>query len=364
MKRRLLWAAIFLLLPVTLLLQRLAQLNPQAVEQYYSRGFYPAAASVISRYFNLFPFSCVEFILYAGIIFAVFCIILAVIYMIRRKGRLLLRLILTGAGAAITVYFLFMVMWGLCYSRTPLEKNLCYKAGTPTVTELSAILKNETRSINALCGRVRYDKNGHSFYAGGFSKISANVGNGYNALAGKSSLNKTLFGFGEPRPKGILGSKALSYTGVEGIFVPFTYEPNVNTDCPAFVQPFNAAHESAHYKGFAREQEANFVAYLADTANSDPYFQYSAHMEAYIYISNALYETDQNAWKTAAAGLDSRAVGDFKYYNDFILAHRSYATDVSNKVNDSYLKSQGQQGVITYNMFVTLLADKYRSELF
>jgi hypothetical protein len=364
MKRRFLQATMFLLLPLALIFQQLAKLYPQSVEQFYSRGFYPAVSSAVSLYFNLFPFSCAECILYALVVFAVFIIVLAFVYLFRRKFKALFKLFVTVIGFAITGYFLFLLMWGLNYNRAPLENNLGYKTGTPTVTELSAILKSETRSINALCDSVSYDKNGRSNYPGGFGKISSGVTEGYAALAKQSSLDKTLFGSGLPRPKSIFASKYMSYTGIEGIFVPFTYEPNVNTDCPAFVLPFNAAHESAHYKGFAREQEASFVAYLADTANSDPYFQYSAHMEAYIYISNALYETDQSAWQKAAGSLDPRAKGDFQYYNDFIVSHSSYAADVSSKVNDSYLKSQGQQGIITYDMFVTLLADKYRSEPF
>ncbi len=154
----------------------------------------------------------------------------------------------------------------------------------------------------------------------------------------------------------------MAYTGIEGVFFPFTCEPNVNTDSPSFVLPFDTAHESAHFKGFAREDEANFIAYLADSLNPDPYFQYSAHMEAYIYVSNALYETDISKWQVISAKLDKRAIGDLRYYNEYITEHQSPAQNISTKVNDSYLKSQGQQGVISYDMFVNLLADKYRTE--
>lgn len=355
-------AVLLLLFPAAVILQNVSARFPRSVERYYSRGFYRAVSGAISRYFNLFPFSCAELVLYSGIAFALFAAVVAVISVVRRRFIALLRIFLAAACIFTTGYFLFMVLWGLNYNRVSLEENLKYKTGSPSVEELSAMMQSETDAINSLCGKVSYDENGRSHYPGGFREISARVSDGYEALAKQSPFNADLFGFARPRPKGVLASKLMSYTGIEGIFIPFTYEPNVDTDLPDFVLPFDAAHESAHFKGFAREQEANFVAYLACLASGDPYFQYSAHMEAYIYISNALYKTDYPAWEAVAKKLDRRAAGDFIYYNAYLAAHQSRASDVSNKVNDSYLKSQGQQGVVTYDMFVTLLADKYRTE--
>lgn len=360
--RIILGAALILLLPAALILQYVAAQFPKAVERFYSRGFYRAVSGAISKYFNLFEFSCAELVVYSAVIFAVFLAVIAVVSIIRKRWLSLARLFVTAAYIFTTGYFLFTVMWGLNYNRVSLEESLKYKTGSPSVSELSAMLQNETNAINSLCDSIPYDENGRSHYTGGFQKISARVNDGYEALSRQNSLQNDLFGLNRPRPKGILASKLMSYTSIEGIFIPFTYEPNVNTDSPDFVLPFDASHESAHFKGFAREQEANFIAYLACCKNSDLYFQYSAHMEAYIYISNALYETDTATFKTVAEKLDRRAAGDFKWYNEYITAHRSYATEVSNKVNDSYLKSQGQKGVITYDMFVTLLADKYRTE--
>lgn len=355
-------AALLLLLPAAIILQNVAAQNPQSVERFYSRGFYRAVSGAVSKYFNLFPFSCAELILYSGIVFALFVLAVIAVSVIRRRWRGILRIFLTAALVLTTGYFLFTVMWGLNYNRLTLEENLKYKTGSPTVGELSGMLKDEIDAINSLCDKVTYDENGRSHYAGGFQRISDKVNDGYNALSNKNALQADLFGSNRARPKGVFASKLMSYTSIEGIFIPFTYEPNVNADLPDFVLPFDAAHESAHFKGFAREQEASFVAYLACCENSDPYFRYSAHMEAYIYVSNALYATDKAAWKEVAQNLDRRAVGDFEWYNEYLSEHRSYATEVSNKVNDSYLKSQGQQGVITYDMFVTLLADKYRTE--
>lgn len=357
------WSLAFiLLLLISFALQYLGRLYPETVEYAYSRSIYRIISLPVSRYFSIFPFSAAEIMVYAVSVFALFLLIQSIIYICKHKFRLLLHVVLTIVCLGITGYFLFVVIWGLNYDRLPLEKNLGYKTGTTTVKELTALMQSETDAINKLCPAVSYDSKGHSYYAGGFNKMKSTVNAGYQKLAAQSKLQDTLFGGNRPYPKGVLASKLMAYTGIAGIYVPFTCEPNVNADNPEFDLPFNAAHESAHFKGFAREEEANFVAYLADTSNPDKYFQYSAHMEAYIYLSDALYSTDNSAWKGIAKKLNKRAVNDFVYYNEYLQAHQSKAQDVSNKINDNYLKSQGQQGVISYDMFVNLLADKYRTE--
>lgn len=359
-RRTALFAVFAALFFAALALQKAAAAHPAAVEYLYSRGLYPKLAGAVGTYFNLFPFSCAELLLYCGLIFCAFILVLAVRLALKRRRRALLRLCASVLCTASALYFVFTAVWGLNYDRLPLEQNLGYRTGNPTVSELEAVMEQETDAVNSLCGSVSYSGD-HSVYPGGFSKISAGVNAGYTALSDEGPVQRALFGKNRPHPKGILASKLMSYTGIEGIFIPFTFEANVDTASPTFVLPFDAAHESAHFKGFAREQEANFIAYLADSANPDPYFRYSAHMEAYIYVSNALYSTDNAAWQKLAKRLDPRAVGDLEFYNDYVSAHQSRASDVSNKINDSYLKSQGQRGVVTYDMFVTILCDRYRT---
>lgn len=352
----------FFLVALSLAMSRISAYFPDIVEKYYSRWIYRFFSGVGSKYFNLFHFSCSEILFYSCLIFGAFLVVLLFKNLFKKQFLHLLRLIAFTLSICSIGYFLFVLMWGLNYNRQPIEKSLRYRTGSTTAKELSEILSKETSAINSLCDKINFDQNGHSYYAGGFEKISIRVNAGYVALANKGGAFSELFyGSAGARPKGILASKLLSYFGVEGVFVPFTYEPNVDNDLPEFVLPFDAAHETAHLMGFAREQEANFVAYLANTANTDTYFQYSAHLEAYIYLSNALYETDATVLKKISPRLDSRAMHDLEYYNNYINAHNGKVADISNKINDSYLKMQGQQGVITYDMFVILLADKYRS---
>ncbi len=64
--------------------------------------------------------------------------------------------------------------------------------------------------------------------------------------------------------KPILNSKLLCYTGITGIYSPFTGEPNVNVAVPDIYIPFTTLHEMAHQRGYGSEDEANFLAYIAN----------------------------------------------------------------------------------------------------
>lgn len=94
-----------------------------------------------------------------------------------------------------------------------------------------------------------------------------------------------------PKPKPVLFSKGMSYLGITGIYSPFTLEANYNHDIPPYLIPFTMCHELAHLKSFMREEEANFIAYLACRDSSSIEFQYSGAVNALAYTLNALYKT-------------------------------------------------------------------------
>lgn len=343
--------------PAAFILTAVCRKNPGFTESVYSRRIYPAISFVLSKPFGVLPFSCAEILLYAVVLALLVALFRLPRFIKRHRGWSAVLLPSRAAGIIACAYLLFDLLWGLNYCRMPLARNLQYRDGTTSETALAAVMKRETDAVNSLCDKVKFSA-GQSYYSGGFSGICRAVSRGYTALSGHDG---TLFNANTPYPKGVLASGLMSYTGIEGIFIPFTYEPNIDFEYPQFVLPFTVAHECAHFKGFAKEEEANFVAYLADSANPDPYFRYSAHMMAYLYVSNALYATDRAEWAKQAVRLDRRAVGDFNAYNRFTSSHRSKASDLSNKVNDSYLKSQGQKGLVSYDLFVDLLAAQMRT---
>jgi hypothetical protein len=166
-----------------------------------------------------------------------------------------------------------------------------------------------------------------------------------------------------PAPKPVLFSRqTLSPLFIAGVFSPFTIEALYNNDMPDSSKPFTALHELSHLNGFMREDEANFIAFLACRASGSIDFQYSGYMNVLWSLfgvydgedSFELYMTiPEQAWAQFSIVSD--------YWWSFYNAPGGAAiAAISNTVNDTYLKAQGQEdGVKSYGRVVDLLIADY-----
>ncbi len=165
----------------------------------------------------------------------------------------------------------------------------------------------------------------------------------------------------DSRPKPVLLSEGMSYMGITGLYAFFTGEANINVSFPDYTLPMTVAHEMAHQRGIAREDEANFMAFLVCIGSEDPYVRYSGYLEAFEYVLNALYRADPDLYYAAYGGLNDEVKGELAAYSRF---YKEYAGTVAEKisttVNDTYLQSQGTPGVTSYGMVVDLIVAFYR----
>jgi hypothetical protein len=124
------------------------------------------------------------------------------------------------------------------------------------------------------------------------------------------------------------------------------------------------AHEMAHQRGIAPENEANFVAFLICIESDDEYIKYSAYFNMFEYLSDALYSADKDAYKSVAKELNEKVREELIAYSDFFDKYRdNVAADVSGSVNNSYLQSQGQtQGTRSYGLVVDLTVAYYLNQ--
>ena len=74
------------------------------------------------------------------------------------------------------------------------------------------------------------------------------------------------------------------------MFSPFTIEANYNQDIPDYEIPYTVCHELAHLKGWIREDEAGFIAYLACRESQEPALQYSGTLNALSYAMSAFVQ--------------------------------------------------------------------------
>jgi hypothetical protein len=72
----------------------------------------------------------------------------------------------------------------------------------------------------------------------------------------------------------------MTWLSVAGFYSPFTAETDFNREQPAWDLPFSMAHEKAHQRGYAREDEASLIGFLACIDASDPFVRYSGYLHS------------------------------------------------------------------------------------
>jgi hypothetical protein len=158
------------------------------------------------------------------------------------------------------------------------------------------------------------------------------------------------------RSKGLLISPLLARLGLSGFYFPWTGEANVNRDVPAMRRAHVAAHEKAHQRGVAREDEASFLGWAVARRCQDPVARYSAAMYAHRRFVFALLRVEPaRARELVAARLPGvqRDVNDLRGY---WARHKGPATEVAESMNDRYLRSHNiADGTLSYQRSLRLL---------
>jgi hypothetical protein len=174
---------------------------------------------------------------------------------------------------------------------------------------------------------------------------------GYDWLAGS---------FGPAKP--VLYSIGLSYSHITGVYFPFTGEPNVNVDVPMLYFAASCNHEAAHQRGFAREDEANFLAYYVCSFSDDPSVRYSGTMLALVHAMNQLHSANSDLYfelrSTYISGLSRDLEDNSRYWRQF----ESPVSEAVQEVNNTFLKANMQQdGVKSYGRMTDLLIGLWRA---
>lgn len=140
-------------------------------------------------------------------------------------------------------------------------------------------------------------------------------------------------------------------------------EGNYNRAMTAYNIPHTICHELSHLRGFMREDEANFIGYLACIGSDRRIFQYSGYLTGWVYAGNALARQDIDSYREIYGSLDPRAVEDLRDNSIFWNRYEGKVAQVSNQVNDTYLKINDQkEGVKTYGRMVDLMLAYHREE--
>ncbi|MBE7018242.1 MAG: DUF3810 domain-containing protein [Ruminococcaceae bacterium] len=311
----------------------------------------------LSSFSSLFPFSLCAVLIAFAVVSAMIYIIFQLVHMLRRREALkrLYRMLTTILMAFCVFYGGFCGLWGIYFYTADFEEQSGIHARPISTYELKLVTRYFTYRLNEYSDDVRRDENG--LFAEDMDAIFDYSPQLYDAVSEEFPCLD-----GKPlRSKPFIFSKVLSHMTFTGFFFPFTGEANINTDSPSCMTASTIAHEIAHQRGVAQEDEANFVAVLASFADGNPVYCYSSCLMAYTYLSNALYSADYDAWLDNYLTLSPEALADLKYNSSYWEKYRdSVVNTASDAIYTGMLHSYGQtDGLKTYGKCVDLLVTYY-----
>lgn len=285
------------------------------------------------------------------------CLVLAVRYVARsaHKGDALYRTALLFADCALTLYAVFCLLWGANYAADSFCDRAQLYPEPVAYDDLLRVTQHFADELAACADDVARDENG--LFIADRAAILADAPAVYTSLYGEFPFLDTQ----NLAPKPFFFSKTMSYMDFTGFYFPFIGESNVNIDSPVSALPVTALHEMTHQRGYSSEQQCNFLAVLAATEADDPVYRYSGCYMGYIYLSNALYRVDYDAWLAIRDALPENVRRDLAYNNAYWARFDGPTATVTQKLNDAMIRSYGDSlGVQSYGAVVDLLVKYYK----
>lgn len=338
--------------------------QPALVEKYHTGLIFKGLSRPISVLTSLVSFSLTELLVVGGALFVVLLLVGRLYRLIRRlmgkpkvsradSLRRFRRILFVFLYVLATAYLLFTLLHGLNYERLPVARSFGLAVEPRSTEDLLAATAQLARMASAARTECVEDENGIFRLRDGITGTLNQTSAGYAA----ASADWPLLAGPALRPKGVLLSHYWSYTGITGVYFPFLVEANVNIDQPEYAIPDTAGHEFAHMRGFAREDEAGFISFLAGLYNPNPDFRYSALANAYVRCANSLYAQSQEAYTQVAAKLVSDGMSrdlaqNSLYWHQF----DGPVAEASEEINQFYLEANRQtDGVRSYGRMIDLV---------
>ena len=313
--------------------------------------------AVLSTVMWVLPFSVAELIVIS--IPIAFVAVLVLGFKISNDDEKFKRLICILLSLILCLYSLFVWTFATGYRTARLDARLSLGETEVTKEELYDTAKWLMLETNRLAQEVEFGEGGASVMPYSLGEMSARLGDAMDGAAEEYGL---FFNF-PTRIKPVLLSRAMSYAHITGVYTFFTGESNLNVDFPDYTLPHTAAHEFSHQRGIAREDEANFVAFLICDASDDPYIRYSGYLNMFEYTVNTLHGYDPEAYGELISMCSNEVRGEMIAYGKFYEQYReSELSEIAGAVNDATLKLNGTEGTISYNLVVNLAVAYYNTK--
>ncbi len=346
----------WVLLIVLSILIKWASWYPGWVERNYSQGIYPVIAKIQRFLFGWIPFSIGD-LFYAFVILIILYKTLQLFKTIYKKR--FNRGYFIGGLQQVIFFFLFMyvffnLLWGLNYNRRGIAYQLGLDVKQYSLADLDTLTTVMQSRVNLYAGMVTPAQRDS------FDRKK----NLFNGAVRAYDIASKEYSFLKYRPRSIkpsMYSYLGNYLGFQGYYNPFSGEGQVNTTVPRFLEPFVTTHEMAHQLGYGKENEANFVGYLACKFYDEPAFRYSVYYDMYNYSLGEVFRRDTALGRSYQDKAHPQVKKDQIEFREF---YRKYKNPIEPIVMWGYghfLKANNQPaGKRSYNEVVAWLIAYYK----
>lgn len=347
----LLWS---LFLPIQIWLVQLAKDYPAEIEAYYSNGIYPYISSFFRITLGWIPFSVGDILIFIS----VFLIVRFLFILIKTLFKNFIGKLIKALGICSMVYFCFYIFWGLNYYREPLYKSLNYSKEKYSTEQLINTTEHIVNEINTI--QFQITKNDTIIVVNNY-EIDEMYDKSVEAYD-KLKYKFLQFEYKYSAVKSSLMSTLQSYNGTSGYINPLTGEAQVNDKIPKNGIPTTICHEISHQIGYAAENEANFIGFLAANASDDLLFKYASYRMALSYCMREVRKRDRELsseiWRTVNKGI----IKDFNKSYEFWQEYKNPFEPIVKKGYNAYLKANNQdKGYESYNYVVDLLISYFEN---
>ncbi len=350
---------ILLLLSMLLMLLQWFSLDASRVFNSYTRGVYPTIKWLLGKIASITDIAYGEILV--GLL-----LIVGIIVIVKRMRHFFRCLRMDGIQAIIlfivsdlltvmigliTTLIVFQGIWGLNYHQLSLQSQLSLERQVVQSDELASLLVDLSAALDIERQGLSKNRSDVVITSASHAQLFQQAYVDYT----QASLIYEFVELPSSPPKEIASSVLFSYSGISGIYNPFTGEANVNVLNSAYMLPVVALHEMAHQQGIAREDEANFVAYLISQKSDAPLTRYSGKLLVLIHGLNNLRRIDPIRHRELYEILSEGILNDLRAHSELWATYDGPFEETHKKINDQYLKANGQEsGVESYSQMIEL----------
>ncbi len=269
---------------------------------------------------------------------------------------------------AVLVFLILVLNCFVLYHSTPIYGGTKLESFKGSNEEILGLRELLVKRANELAPKFERDSQGNIIYTEDMAEIAT------EAVSKLSTIFPNCGGF-ISKPKPLWKSDFFSQQNIAGYYFPFSLEANYNDIMYIANKPETMCHELAHLKGFIREDEANFVAYLACIGSGNDFFEYSGTLMALSYVNgevNKMIEADPSVYDIITKKTDL-VIHDCVFLTEdtwkAVEKDALIDTEIVARASDDFLNANltangVEDGTVSYSRVVDLLLKYYYGDTY